>query len=66
VPAEAPRSLLFRNRAKRFKSLAGDRLESRPGYLELAVAYEQLANAAERGEAMRAATEQAATKPARD
>jgi hypothetical protein len=47
--------VLFRNRAKRFQSLASDVHETRPGYLELAAAYEQLANETERGEAIRAA-----------
>jgi len=55
VPAETPRSVLFRNRAKKFQSLASDVHETRPGYLELAAAYEQLANETERGEAIRAA-----------
>jgi hypothetical protein len=35
--------------------MASDAWSSRPGYLELAAAYEQLANAAERCEAMSSA-----------
>lgn len=67
MPAETPRSVLFRNRAKRFQSLASDlQGSSRPGYLELAAAYELLAKATERGEAIRAAAAQAAAKAAQD
>jgi hypothetical protein len=54
VPAETPRSVLFRNRARQFQSLASDLQATRPGYRELAAAYEQLANEAERGEAIQA------------
>ena len=52
VPEETPRSVLFRNRAKTFQNLAGDLQSARPGYRELAAAYEQLANETERGEAI--------------
>jgi hypothetical protein len=52
VPAETPRSVLFRNRARQFQSLASDLQATRRGYRELAAAYEQLANEAERGEAI--------------
>jgi uncharacterized protein involved in exopolysaccharide biosynthesis len=55
VPAETPRSVLFRNRAKQFQSLASDLQATRPGYQELAAAYEQLAIETERGEAIHAA-----------
>ena len=54
VPEETPRSVLFRNRARRFQSLASDLQATRRGYRELAAAYEQLANEAERGEAIQA------------
>jgi len=64
VPAETPRSVLFRNRAKKFQNMASDLQETRPGYLELAAAYEQLANEAERGEAISA--EAAQSTPKRD
>jgi len=46
--------VLFRNRAKRFHSLASDLQATRPGYRALAAAYEQLANETERGEAIQA------------
>jgi len=46
--------VLFRNRARRFQSLASDLQATRRGYRELAAAYEQLANEAERGEAIQA------------
>jgi hypothetical protein len=52
VPDETPRSVLFRNRAKRFQNLASDVRTTRHGYRELAAAYEQLANETERGEAI--------------
>jgi hypothetical protein len=52
VPEETPRSVLFRNRAKAFQNLASDLQTARPGYRELAAAYEQLANETERGEAI--------------
>jgi hypothetical protein len=52
VPDETPRSVLFRNRAKAFQSLASGLQTTRPGYRELAAAYEQLANETERGEAI--------------
>jgi hypothetical protein len=55
VPAETPRSVLFRNRAKQFQSLASDLQTTRRGYRELAAAYEQLAVETERGEAIYAA-----------
>jgi len=55
VPAETPRSVLFRNRAKQFQSLASDLQTTRRGYRELAAAYEQLAVETERGEAIHAA-----------
>jgi hypothetical protein len=55
VPEETPRSVLFRNRAKTFLNLASDLQAARPGYRELAAAYEQLANETERGEAIHAA-----------
>jgi hypothetical protein len=54
VPEETPRSVLFRNRAKAFQNLASDLQTTRPGYRELAAAYEQLANETERGEAIHA------------
>ena len=56
MPADTPRSVLFRNRAKQFQSLASDLQTTRPGYRELAAAYEQLAIETERGEAIHAAT----------
>jgi uncharacterized protein involved in exopolysaccharide biosynthesis len=56
VPAETPRSVLFRNRAKQFQNLADDLQAARRGYRELAAAYEQLAIETERGEAIHAAT----------
>jgi hypothetical protein len=55
VPEETPRSVLFRNRAKTFQNLASDLQATRPGYRELAAAYEQLANETERCEAIHAA-----------
>ena len=54
VPDETPRSVLFRDRAKTFRNLASDLQTTRHGYRELAAAYEQLANEAERGEAIHA------------
>jgi hypothetical protein len=55
VPEEkTPRSVLFRNRAKTFQNLASDQQTTKPGYRELAAAYEQLANETERGEAIHA------------
>ena len=54
MPAETPRSVLFRNRAKQFQSLANDLQATRRGYQELAAAYEQLAIETERGEAIHA------------
>jgi len=62
VPAETPRSVLFRNRAKQFQSLASNLDATRPGYHALAVAYEQLANEAERGEAIQASAVSSAPK----
>jgi hypothetical protein len=62
VPAETPRSVLFRNRAKRFHSLASDLEATRPGYRALAAAYEQLANETERGEAIQASAVPSAPK----
>jgi hypothetical protein len=59
VPEETPRSVLFRNRAKAFQNLASDLQTTRPGYRELAAAYEQLANEAERGEAIHAVAQRA-------
>ena len=58
MPDETPRSVLFRNRAKAFQSLASDLQTTRPGYRELAAAYEQLANETERGEAIHGVTQQ--------
>ena len=58
VPDETPRSVLFRNRAKAFQNLASDLQTARPGYRELAAAYEQLANETERCEAIQAAAQQ--------
>ena len=55
MPAETPRSVLFRNRARQFQSLANDLQATRRGYQELAAAYEQLAIETERGEAIHAA-----------
>jgi hypothetical protein len=55
VPDDTPRSVLFRNRAKTFQNLASDLQAARPGYRELAAAYEHLANETERGEAIHAA-----------
>jgi hypothetical protein len=43
--------------------MASDVQSSRPGYLELAAAYEQLAKAAERCEAMGAADSDKPTEP---
>jgi hypothetical protein len=57
VQEETPRSVLFRRRAKTFQSLASDLQVARPGYRELAAAYEQLANETERGEAIHASTQ---------
>ena len=62
VPAETPRSVLFRNRAKQFQRLANDLHATRPGYQELAAAYEQLAIETERGEAIHAAAVPSAPK----
>lgn len=62
MPAETPRSVLFRNRAKQFQSLASNLDATRPGYRELAAAYEQLANEAERGEAIQASAVPSAPK----
>jgi len=55
--------VLFRNRAKQFQSLASDLQATRPGYRELAAAYEQLANETERGEAIQAAAVPNAPQP---
>jgi hypothetical protein len=54
--------VLFRNRAKQFQSLASNLDATRPGYRELAAAYEQLANEAERGEAIQASAVPSAPK----
>jgi hypothetical protein len=59
VPEETPRSVLFRNRAKAFDNLASDLQTTRPGYRELAAAYEQLANETERGEAIHSVAQHA-------
>lgn len=59
VPEETPRSVLFRNRAKAFQNLASDLQTTRPGYRELAAAYEQLANETERGEAIHSVAQRA-------
>lgn len=62
MPAETPRSVLFRNRAKQFQSLASDLQVTRSGYRALAAAYEQLANETERGEAIEASAVPSAPK----
>jgi hypothetical protein len=54
--------VLFRNRAKQFQSLASNLDATRPGYRALAAAYEQLANEAERGEAIQASAVPSAPK----